>query len=112
MWPEAGERSPDPAGGPLVMTVGQLPARSSRVMVTIERRSPPRHWGVPGRVGEGPLLGGVGRPPLPAGTLPGPPLSRPLQAGGGGGGAGRDGGPAGGVGVLVVVGVGTSGRAA
>ena len=81
-------------------------------MVTIERR-PARHWGVPGSVGESPLLGGVWRPPLPAGALscPAPPLPRPLQAGGGGGGAGR-GRPAGRVGVLVVVGVvGTSGRA-
>ena len=92
------------------MTVGQLPARSSRVMVTIDRRTTAWYWRVPGGVGESPLLRWVWRPPLPAHT-PGPPLARPLQAGGGGGGDGGL-GPGGGVGVVVVVGVGTSGRAA
>lgn len=100
------------------MTVGlELPARqSSRVMVTIEMAATARDWGVPGGVGESPLLGWVWWPPLPASTLgPSAPslAPRPLQAGGGAGGVGGDGpaGRVGGVLVVVGVGVGTSGLA-
>ena len=81
-------------------------------MIAIDMAANTWHGGVPGSVGESPLLGWVWWPPFPAGTVsaPTPSVSSPVLGGGGGGGVGCC-CPGVAVGVVVVVGVGTSGLA-